>query len=75
MAQDRPKLKPAAPETEAAAPAGQIRGGLAVAPGGQVTISGGVQMTPGPNGNMHIESKRMTMKLLVDAVARIATCR
>ena len=76
VAKDGPKMKAAAPEPESAPgtapPPGQIRGGLAVAPGGQVTISGGgnVQMTPGPNGNMHIVSKRMTMKLLVDTVAR-----
>jgi uncharacterized protein (TIGR03435 family) len=78
VAKDGPKLKPAPPETEAekaaaSGPPGQIRGGLAVSRDGQVAttgMGGGVQMTPGPNGNMHVESKRMTMKLLVDTVAR-----
>jgi uncharacterized protein (TIGR03435 family) len=27
-------------------------------------------MTPGPGGNMHIESKRMTMQRLVNAIGR-----
>ncbi len=81
VAKDGPKMKPAEPESEAekaakaanAPPPGQIRGGLAVGPGGQVSTSnarGNVSMTPGANGNMHVESKRMTMKLLVETVAR-----
>jgi uncharacterized protein (TIGR03435 family) len=78
VAKDGPKLKAAAPldpqvEAQAPAPGGQIRGGLAVGPGGQVaTMSsrGNMQMTPGPNGNMHLESKRITMQGLVDTVAR-----
>jgi uncharacterized protein (TIGR03435 family) len=77
VGKDGPQMKTAAPEPEpepgTAPPQGQVRGGLAVGPGGQVATTGGggkVSMTPGPNGNMHIESKRMTMKLLVDTVAR-----
>jgi len=75
VAKDGPKMKAAAPEDPAAAPAagGQIRGGLAVGPGGQVAtmgVDGNAQMTPGPGGNMHIESKRMTMQRLVNAIGR-----
>lgn len=74
VAKDGPKMKAAAPaEPQPPAPGGQIRGGLAVGPGGQVAAvssRGNVQMTPGPNGNMRLESKRITMQGLVDSIAR-----
>lgn len=74
VAKDGPKMTAAAPaEPQPPAPGGQIRGGLAVSPGGQVSsmsARGNMQMTPGPNGNMHLVSKRITMQGLVETIAR-----
>jgi uncharacterized protein (TIGR03435 family) len=71
------KMKEAAPDETtapvAAAGAGQIRGGLAVAPGGSVAIvgaGGNSAITPGPNGGVHVESPRMTMGRLVNTIGR-----
>lgn len=69
------KMKEAAevtPNSEPA-PGGQIRGGLAVAPGGSVAslgAGGDSAITPGPNGSVHVESRRMTMSRLVGTIAR-----
>jgi uncharacterized protein (TIGR03435 family) len=77
VAKDGPKLKPAENPPEAAAapaaPPGQIRGGLSVGPGGQMVSMGAgsnVKTTPGPDGNLHIESKNTTMAGLLGFIGR-----
>jgi uncharacterized protein (TIGR03435 family) len=76
VAKGGPKMKEAAPEEAPAAPSapgGQIKGGLVVAPGGSmatVGVGGNSAITPGPNGGVHVESKRMTMGRLVSTIAR-----
>jgi uncharacterized protein (TIGR03435 family) len=70
------KMKAAAPQETPpppSGPPGQIRGGLAVAPGGAVTTvgsAGNSAITPGPNGGVHVESSRITMQGLVNTIAR-----
>jgi uncharacterized protein (TIGR03435 family) len=74
VAKDGPKLKGAAPErAEAPAAGGQIRGGLAVSAGGQVAVmspGSDLRMTPGANGNMHLEAKRITLQRFAEAINR-----
>jgi uncharacterized protein (TIGR03435 family) len=75
VAKGGPRLTPspaeeAAPEPQ---PGGQIRGGLAVGPGGAMTRSGpggNSQVTPGPGGNLHIAVKKMTMEAFADLINR-----
>jgi uncharacterized protein (TIGR03435 family) len=67
------RLKPAAPEDAAVAPPPQIRGGIAVGPGGAMvsTAPGGdCKITPGQGGNLHLECKRITMARLADNISR-----
>ena len=75
VAKGGPHLKPAEEDTTAPppAPSGQIRGGISVAPGGAMTFTragGNSKITPGPNGNLHIETKKMTMSGLADLISR-----
>lgn len=80
VAKDGHKLKASPPDPEAAAataaaaaPGGQIRGGLAVSPTGQIASlgpGGDSRVTPGANGNLHIESKKITMQRFVEFIAR-----
>ena len=80
VAKGGPHLKAAEQDTNppAPAPAGQIRGGVSVAPGGAMTFTragGNSKITPGPNGNLHIETKKMTMAGLVDFISRYYDAR
>jgi uncharacterized protein (TIGR03435 family) len=71
VAKDGHKLKPA--EGEAPAPSGQIRGGTVVSPSGQmatVGVGGDSRVTTGENGNVRVESKRMTMARFADTLNR-----
>jgi uncharacterized protein (TIGR03435 family) len=76
VAKDGHKLKASPPDSEPAAapaPGGQIRGGLAVSPTGQIASigpGGDSRVTPGPNGNLHVESKKITMQRFVEFIAR-----
>jgi uncharacterized protein (TIGR03435 family) len=81
VAKDGHKLKASPPEdpatasanAAAVAPTGQIRGGLAVSPTGQIAsvgLGGDSRVTPGPNGNLHVESKKITMQKFVEFIAR-----
>lgn len=69
-------LKPATEDPESAAPptpGAPIRGGIAVSPGGAMASSGpngSWRITPGEGGNLHIETRKMTMKGFVDFIAR-----
>jgi uncharacterized protein (TIGR03435 family) len=61
-------------ESAPAAPGGgQLRGGVGVGAGGVLSSigpRGNSQVTPGPGGNLHIESKRMTMPTLANLLNR-----
>jgi len=51
----------------------QLRGGIAVGPGGVMNSTGAggnIRTTPGPGGNRHIESKSVTMAALVNFLNR-----
>jgi uncharacterized protein (TIGR03435 family) len=66
------KASPAGEEKDAA-PAGQLRGGTGVAPDGTMTSvnpGGDTRITPGPNGNLHVETKKMTLAGLASFIAR-----
>jgi uncharacterized protein (TIGR03435 family) len=69
-----PRLKQsAADDTAPAGPEGQLRGGIAVGPGGTTASTapgGNSQTTPGPGGNLHIVSKKMTLKAFADMINR-----
>jgi uncharacterized protein (TIGR03435 family) len=66
------KMKPST--EEAPAPAPQLRGGTAVAPGGSMTSvgpgHGDIRVTPGAGGDEHLESKRVTMNSLANFLNR-----
>lgn len=67
------RLKPSTEDSPGAAPAPQIRGGVSVAPGGTQTRTGpggDSRVTPGPNGSVHVETRRMTMASLADFLNR-----
>jgi uncharacterized protein (TIGR03435 family) len=68
------KLKPSAPDApDAPPPSPQLRGGVTVGPGGTQTHTGpggDSRITPGPNGSVHIETKKMTLKSLADFLNR-----
>jgi len=74
VAKGGPNLKPAAvDDASAAAPAGQIRGGMSVGAGGVAVSSGASgdsRITPGPGGNVHVENKKMTMAGFASAIDR-----
>jgi uncharacterized protein (TIGR03435 family) len=75
VAKDGPKLKGVAEDPAAAppGPGGQIRGGLAVSPSGQIATvgpGGDSRVTPGANGNLHVESRKITMQRFVDFINR-----
>jgi uncharacterized protein (TIGR03435 family) len=81
VSKDGHKLKAAAPDdpataaatASAIAPSGQIRGGLVVSPTGQIASigpGGDSRVTPGANGNLHVESKKITMQRFVEFINR-----
>jgi uncharacterized protein (TIGR03435 family) len=66
------KASPPGPDGDAA-PSPQIRGGVTVGPGGAQTHTGpggDSRITPAPNGALHIETKKVTMKSLADFLFR-----
>jgi uncharacterized protein (TIGR03435 family) len=69
-----PHLKPSpAEDTEPAAPAGQLRGGLSMTAAGVATSSGpdgSWKVDPSPGGNLHVETRKMTMVGLVNFIGR-----
>jgi uncharacterized protein (TIGR03435 family) len=61
------------PTAEPAAPSPQIRGGVSVGPDGAQTHTGpggDSRITPGPNGSVRVETRRMTMKAFAEFLAR-----
>ena len=73
VAKNGPRLKPAEDQSAAAPPPGQLRGGVAVAPGGAMAAiapGGDSRVTPGPNGALHMESKAITMARFADFINR-----
>jgi len=69
-----PRLKPS-PVEEAAprVPGGPLQGGMTVAAGGAVTAtgpSGDSKITPGENGNLHVENKKMTLANFAGFIGR-----
>jgi uncharacterized protein (TIGR03435 family) len=68
-----PRLQESAEPPAPSPPTGQIRGGLSVNSSGQlssVAPGGNSQVTPGPNGNLHVESKQITMARFADFINR-----
>jgi uncharacterized protein (TIGR03435 family) len=75
VAKGGPHLKASENEEAPAAPppAGQIRGGVSVGPGGTMAFTGpggNSKITPGPGGNLHIETKNMTTKGFAEFISR-----
>ncbi len=69
---NRPRLKAAAHDAPDV-PSGQIKGGIAVGAGGSMASigpGGDSKVTPGPNGNLHIETKAMTMARFASSLNR-----
>ena len=74
VAKDGPRLKAAAADEDPTAPpAGQLRGGVALGQGGSMVSAGPngtSRTTPGANGNLHVESKKITMAAFANFINR-----
>lgn len=74
VARNGSNLKPSPPDENApSVPAGQLRGGTSVGPGGMITSTGpggNTRITPGPGGNLHIEAKQMTLAAFASFINR-----
>jgi uncharacterized protein (TIGR03435 family) len=69
-----PHLKPFVPEdTAPQTTESPIQGGITVGKGGSAVAagpSGNSKITPGPDGNLHVENKNMTMTAFADFIGR-----
>jgi len=74
VANGGPRLKPSAPEeTEPQTAQSPIQGGITVGAGGSAVAtgpSGNSKITPGQDGNLHVENKKMTLTAFADFIGR-----
>jgi uncharacterized protein (TIGR03435 family) len=74
VASGGPRLKPCSGEDATPqAPGGPIQGGMTVSAGGAAVstgASGDSKITPGQDGNLHVENKKMTLARFADFIGR-----
>ena len=73
VANGGPRLKPSAEDVTPQAAEGPIQGGTTVSAGGAAISTGAAgdsKITPGQDGNLHIENKKMTLARFADFIGR-----